>query len=159
MRIIYKIIGFIFLLLIIVSFKTDHSIDIKPGSFYCKINGKPFVIENLQASIRTITGGEQQLSLSNDRFVKFSFLNPIIESKINLENPGRAAFIRYEEPGTNNIGRPLSGFVTLHKIDKDNNIVNGEFEMTVEVVTVQRVKKYIRITEGRLYDIPLVKKQ
>jgi hypothetical protein len=159
MRKIYKIVGFIFALILFFSFKTDQSIDIKPGSFFCKINGKPFVIENLQASFRTITGGEQQLSLSNDRFVKFSFLNPMIESKINLENPGRAAFIRYEEPGTNNIGRPLNGFVTLHTIDKEKNIVNGEFEMTVEVVTIQKTKKYIRITEGKLYDIPLVKKQ
>src|SRR6187551_505849 len=88
------------------SFISENPTINKKGTFTYFINGKAFVLENVTASYRKITGGEYQLSFSNDRFVKFTFMNPIHESKIDLTQQSRAAFIRYEDPSTNLVGKP-----------------------------------------------------
>ncbi|MGN6647212.1 MAG: hypothetical protein ACTHJT_11860, partial [Cytophaga sp.] len=83
----------------------------KKGTFTYYINDKPFVIEGVTGSYRKITGGEFQLSFSNDRFIKFTFMNPVQESKIDLSQQSRAAFIRYEDPSTSLVAKPSTGYV------------------------------------------------
>lgn len=131
----------------------------KKGTFTYYINGKPFVIEGLTGSYRKITGGESQLSFSNDRFIKFTFMNPVQESKIDLAQQSRAAFIRYEDPSTSLVGRPATGFVLLDKIDETNKVVSGTFEMAVRVIMNDGSIKNITISQGRLNEIPIVYKQ
>jgi hypothetical protein len=131
----------------------------KKGTFTYFINGKPFVIEGITGSYRKITGGEYQLSFSNDRFVKFTFMNPVQESKIDLTQQSRAAFIRYEDPSTSLIGKPAGGFVKIDKIDENNKVVSGTFEMNLRVILNDGSIKNINISEGRLNDIPIVFKQ
>ncbi|WP_299248078.1 hypothetical protein, partial [uncultured Cytophaga sp.] len=120
---------------------------------------KPFVIEGITGSYRKITGGEYQLSFSNDRFVKFTFMNPIQQSKIDLTQQSRAAFIRYEDPSTSLIGKPAGGFVQIDKIDENNKVVSGSFEMNLRVILADGSIKNIAISEGRLNEIPIVYKQ
>lgn len=127
----------------------------KKGSFVCVINDKPFIIENLQANIRKITGGEMQLSFSNDRFVKFTFLNPVVNNKIDVSVPGRQHLIRYEDPSTSLVGKPVQGFVVIDKIDEQNKVVSGTFELSITVPMTNGTQKQIRVTQGRLNDIPL----
>lgn len=131
----------------------------KKGTFTYYINDKPFVIEGITASYRKITGGEFQLSFSNDRFVKFTFMNPVHESKIDLSQQSRAAFIRYEDPSTSLIGKPSNGFVLLDKIDESNKVVSGSFEMALAVIMPDGSIKNIKISQGRLNEIPVVYKQ
>lgn len=131
----------------------------KKGTFTYFINGKPFVIEGITGSYRKITGGEYQLSFSNDRFVKFTFMNPIQQSKIDLTQQSRAAFIRYEDPSTSLIGKPAGGFVQIDKIDENNKVVSGSFEMNLRVILADGSIKNIAISEGRLNEIPIVYKQ
>jgi hypothetical protein len=131
----------------------------KKGTFTYYINDKPYVIEGLTGSYRKITGGEYQLSFSNDRFVKFTFMNPVQESKIDLSQQSRAAYIRYEDPSTSLIGKPANGFVLLEKIDENNKVVSGTFEMAVSVIMPDGSIKNIKISQGRLNEIPIVYKQ
>ncbi len=131
----------------------------KKGTFTYYINDKPFVIEGVTASYRKITGGEFQLSFSNDRFVKFTFMNPVLESKIDLSQQSRAAFIRYEDPSTSLIGKPSTGYVLLGKIDENNKVVSGTFEMALSVVMTDGTIKNIKISQGQLNEIPVVYKQ
>jgi len=141
------------------SFISENPTINKKGTFTYFINGKAFVLENVTASYRKITGGEYQLSFSNDRFVKFTFMNPIHESKIDLTQQSRAAFIRYEDPSTNLVGKPAAGYVLLQKIDENNKVVSGTFEMSLRVVMTDGTIKNINISEGRLNEIPVVYKQ
>jgi len=141
------------------SFISDNPTTNKKGTFTYFINGKPFVIEGITGSYRKITGGENQLSFSNDRFIKFTFMNPVQEYKIDLTQQSRAAFIRYEDPSTNLIGKPSTGFVLLQKIDENNKVVSGTFEMSLRVILADGTIKNINISEGRLNEIPIVYKQ
>lgn len=131
----------------------------KKGSFTCMINGKPFIIENLTGSLRKITGGETQLSFSNDRFVKFTFMNPIQDSKIDLAQQSRAAYIRYEDPSTSLVCKPTNGFVQLNKIDEQNKVVSGTFEIVLSVLMPDGKIKNIQVSQGKLVDVPIVFKQ
>ena len=141
------------------SFISDNPTINKKGTFTYFINGKPFVIEGITGSYRKITGGEYQLSFSNDRFIKFTFMNPVQESKIDLTQQSRAAFIRYEDPSTSLIGKPSTGYVLLQKIDENNKVVSGTFEMSLRVIMTDGTIKNINISEGRLNEIPIVYKQ
>jgi hypothetical protein len=153
-------IGILFcVLLTSSSFISESPTVNKKGTFTYFINGKPFVIEGITGSYRKITGGEYQLSFSNDRFVKFTFMNPVQESKIDLTQQSRAAFIRYEDPSTSLIGKPAGGFVKIDKIDENNKVVSGTFEMNLRVILNDGSIKNINISEGRLNDIPIVFKQ
>ncbi|MCU0429371.1 MAG: DUF6252 family protein [Cytophagaceae bacterium] len=144
---IFLIIGFIGT----SSFKSEES----KGLFTCVINGRPYVVENVKASLRKITGGEQQLSLTNDRFVKFSFLNPN-SGTIDLQMASiRQAYIRYEDPASNSIGAPVKGFVSITELDTENKEVSGEFEMEL---LVKGNAKPIKVTEGRFINVPITVK-
>ena len=141
------------------SFISNNPTINKKGTFTYYINGKPFVIEGLTGSYRKITGGEYQLSFSNDRFIKFTFMNPVQQSKIDLSQQSRAAYIRYEDPSTSLVGKPATGYVQLDKIDENNKVVSGTFEMGVRVIMNDGTIKNITISEGRLNEIPIVYKQ
>lgn len=126
------------------------------GIFTCLINDKPFKIEKITASMRNITGGERQLSLSNDRFIKFMFLNPT-PGTINLTQPGRAAYIRYEDPASTVVCKPKTGFVNLLQIDEEQKTLSGDFEMEL-VMNINGGQKTIKVTKGKLINIPIVYK-
>lgn len=124
------------------------------GVFSCVINDKPYIIEGMHATLRKITDGQRQLSFSNDRFVKFIFLNPAVR-KIDLSTATiRDACIRYEDPATNSLCRPSRGFVNIANIDESNKVVSGEFEMEL-VMNVNGVMKTIKVTHGKMMNIPL----
>ena len=131
----------------------------KKGTFTYYINDKPFVIEGVTGSYRKITGGEFQLSFSNDRFIKFTFMNPVQESKIDLSQQSRAAFIRYEDPSTSLVAKPSTGYVLLEKIDENNKVVSGTFEMALSAIMPDGTIKTIKISQGKLNEIPIVYKQ
>lgn len=153
-------IGILFCVLVTSSsFISDSPAVNKKGTFTYFINGKPFVLEGITGSYRKITGGEYQLSFSNDRFVKFTFMNPVQDSKIDLTQQSRAAFIRYEDPSTSLIGKPAGGFVQIGKIDQNSKVVSGTFEMNLRVIMTDGSIKNINISEGRLNEIPVVYKQ
>jgi hypothetical protein len=123
------------------------------GVFTYVVNDKVFTMENVKAYMRNTTGGRKQLSLSNDRFVKFFFINPETK-KIDLStNEAKNAIIRYNEPGTNYIYHPRNGFVNIESIDNSNKILSGEFEMEM---VLEGKDKVIRITKGKLINIPIV---
>ncbi|MCU0415905.1 MAG: hypothetical protein MUE33_01855 [Cytophagaceae bacterium] len=135
--------------------QTNPPISPKKGSFVCIINDKPFIIENMKANFRKITGGEIQLSFSNDRFVKFTFLNPTVNNRIDVSVPGRNHYIRYEDPSTSLVGKPKQGYVLLSKLDELNKVVSGEFELQISVQMSDGNEKLIKVSQGKLYDIPI----
>ncbi|HEY8402416.1 MAG TPA: hypothetical protein VIK89_14205 [Cytophagaceae bacterium] len=128
----------------------------KKGVFSCFINDKPFVIEGVTASMRNITGGGKQLSLSNDRFIKFAFFNPI-EKTINVTQKTKEAYIRYEDPATRQIAVPSGGFVTLTVLDEQNGLVSGTFELQM-LMGEKGKEKLLKITNGKFENVPIVHK-
>lgn len=127
------------------------------GIFSCYINGKPFVVDSVKASLRKITGGEKQLSLQNERFIKFAFMNPSTKN-INLESSNiREAYIRYEDPASSAVGKPIKGFINITNLDEEKKIVSGEFEMEIKV-SVNNTSKILKVTNGKFYNIPIVLK-
>jgi hypothetical protein len=152
--------AFISLLLISVLFvsfstKSTNRASQDTGVFSCYINGKPFIVDSMKASIRKITGGEKQLSLNNERFVKFAFMNPSAKN-INLESSNiREAYIRYEDPASNGVGVPVKGYINIINLDEENKVLSGEFEMEIKV-TVGSTTKILKVTEGKLTNIPIV---
>lgn len=152
--------AFISLLLVSVLFlsfstKSSHQIAQDKGVFSCYINGKPFIVDSMKASIRKITGGEKQLSLNNERFVKFAFMNPSAKN-INLESSNiREAYIRYEDPASSGVGVPVKGYINIINLDEQNKVLSGEFEMEIKV-TVGTSSKILKVTEGRFSNIPIV---
>ncbi|HSZ71711.1 MAG TPA: hypothetical protein VK750_03475 [Cytophagaceae bacterium] len=124
------------------------------ASFSCVINDKPFVMDNAMAILRKITGGETQLSLSNDRFVKFSFLNPRPMEKIDLSNPGRRAFIRYEDPASLLVGEPVKGYAYITNINQKDKLVSGEFEFEMQISNNGQIKT-VKIKQGRFENVPI----
>jgi hypothetical protein len=124
------------------------------ASFSCTINDKPFVMDNVMGILRKITGGETQLSISNDRFIKFSFLNPRPMEKIDLSNPGRKAFIRYEDPASLLIGEPIQGYAYITSINQKDKLVSGEFECEMKI-TNNGQTKIVKIKQGRFENVPI----
>lgn len=123
------------------------------GVFTYMVNGKVFTMENMKAYLRTTTGGRKQLSLSNDRFVKFFFINPQPQ-KIDLStNEAKQAIIRYNEPGTNLVYKPKKGFINIESLDDNNKTLSGEFEMDM---ILEGKDKIISITKGKLINIPII---
>lgn len=136
--------------------KDTHVSDEK-GVFSCYINGKPFVADGMIASLRKITGGEQQLSLYNERFVKFVFMNPTART-IDLESSTiREAYIRYEDPASSAMGIPVKGFVNILNLDQENKVLSGEFEMELKV-KLDNTTKILKVTNGKFLNIPIVMK-
>lgn len=124
------------------------------ASFSCTINDKPFIMDNVMGIMRKITGGETQLSISNDRFVKFSFLNPRVMEKIDLSNPGRKAFIRYEDPASLLVGEPVKGYAYITNINQKDKVVSGEFEFEMKI-TNNGQTKIVKIKQGKFENVPI----
>ncbi len=124
------------------------------ASFSCTINDKPFIMDNVMGILRKITGGETQLSISNDRFVKFSFLNPRPMEKIDLSNPGRKAFIRYEDPASLLVGEPVKGYAYITSINQKDKLVSGEFEFEMKI-TNNGQTKIVKIKQGKFENVPI----
>jgi hypothetical protein len=131
--------------------KTAHA---NSAFFKCIINDKPFQIDNLIATLRRITGGETQLSISNDRFVKFAFLNPKALDKIDLASAGRKVIIRYEDPNSLHVGEPVKGYVYISSINRANKTVSGEFEFDMEL-NHGGVKKIVKVKQGKFENLPI----
>src|SRR5574339_470548 len=96
--------GKLFLLLLLPavllqSYTTKESSSVNAPAFSYFINDKIQNIDNLKAVLRTTTGGRKQLSLSNDRFVKFFFINPQVKEFDLASIESNNAIIRYNEPG------------------------------------------------------------
>lgn len=126
---------------------------LEQGAFVCKVNGREMILKDAKAKYRTITGGHKQLSLSNDKFEAFVLLNPE-ERKIALsEINNREVYVRYVEPGTDKIYKPLSGFVDIQKLDLEKGIVSGVFEMVL--INRQGAEKKITVTNGKFENIPI----
>ncbi len=126
------------------------------GVFSCYINGKPFIVDSMKASIRKITGGEKQLSLNNERFVKFAFMNPSAKS-INLESSNvREAYIRYEDPASSAVGVPIKGYINILHLDEEKKVLSGEFEMEIQMKGSNSASRILKITNGKFSNIPIV---
>lgn len=137
------------------SFKPKSILDEKnqaTGVFTYMVNGKIFTIEGIKAYMRNTTGGRKQLSLSNDRFTKFFFINPTIKNFDLSTLEAKEAIVRYNEPGTNFIYSPTKGYVNIKNLDEDSLTLSGEFEM--EMVMTGK-DKIIRITKGQ-FTVPII---
>jgi hypothetical protein len=139
------------------SFSTKRSINVteEAGVFSCYINDKPFIVDSMTASIRKITGGEKQLSLNNERFVKFAFMNPSAKNIDLASSNIREAYIRYEDPASNAVGKPVKGYINITSLDEENKVLSGEFEMEIKV-NVNNSTKILKITKGKFSNIPIV---
>lgn len=122
------------------------------GVFTYMVNDKVFTLENMTAVIRTTTGGKKQLSLSNDRFVKFFFIDPQVKNFDLSTTASKDAIVRYNEPGTNNIYVPKSGHVTISKLDENSKMLSGEFEMELWIPGKDKI---IKIKKGQ-FNCPIV---
>jgi hypothetical protein len=123
--------------------------------FSCVINDKPFLEESSTAILRKITGGETQLSITNERFIKFSFLNPKPMEKIDLSNPGRRVYIRYEDPASLQVGQPVRGYVFITSINQKDKLVSGEFEFDMEVKGYSGQVRIVKIKKGKFENLPI----
>lgn len=124
------------------------------GAFSCKVNGKNLLLNGAKAQYRTITGGFKQLSLSNDKFDAFVFINPSVR-KVELEkNNNREVYVRYIEPGTDRVYKPVSGFVDIRSLDFEKGVVSGVFEMTL--VSADGPSKQITVSQGKFENVPIV---
>jgi len=122
------------------------------GVFTYMVNDKVFTLENMTAVIRTTTGGKKQLSLSNDRFVKFFFIDPQVRNFDLSTAASRDAIVRYNEPGTNNIYIPKSGHVTISKLDENSKMLSGEFEMELWIPGKDKI---IKVKKGQ-FNCPII---
>lgn len=148
---LFSLIGFIFLT---GSFKSNHHFsNSTTGVFSYMVNDKVFTMENMKATMRNTTGGRTQLSLSNDRFVKFFFINPTAKHFDLSTMEAKEAIIRYNEPGTNNVYYPKTGYVNINTLDDSTKVLSGEFEM--DMILPGR-DKVIRITKGKIINVPIV---
>jgi hypothetical protein len=135
------------------SLKTTKITPEESGVFFCYINDKPFVVDSMTACIRKITGGGKQLSLNNERFVKFAFMNPSTKNIDLASSSVREAFIRYEDPASSASGIPVKGYINITSLDEENKVLSAEFEMEIKV---ENSPKTLKITHGRLTNIPIV---
>ncbi|MFN6943870.1 MAG: hypothetical protein ACK4ND_02915 [Cytophagaceae bacterium] len=122
------------------------------GVFSCLINGKPFIIKDMKANMRIITGGHKELSLSNDKFSTFVFINPS-EKAIDLSNSRKEAYVRYMEPGIQELFKPQNGSIKILTLDEEKGMLVGEFEM--EMILGGNPQKKIKVTEGKFINIPI----
>lgn len=150
-------ISFLLVSCLFFSFSTKRSATTSEnnGTFSCYINEKPFLVDSLTASIRKITGGEKQLSLNNERFVKFTFMNPSAKNIDLASSTIREAYIRYEDPASNATGVPIKGFINITSLDEENKVLSGEFEMEIKV-NINNSTKILKITKGKFSNIPIV---
>lgn len=124
------------------------------GVFTCLINDKTYTIQNMKARMRTVTGGSKQLSLSNDLFTSFFFINPVAGS-FELSSPKKKdAIVRYTNPSNLGLYYPDHGVVKINTLDQRTNVLSGEFEMELTPRDLQGKK--IKVTQGKFINIPIV---
>jgi hypothetical protein len=126
------------------------------GIFSCTINDKPYVIHGINAEMRTVTGGFKQLSLSNDLFTSFFFINPSTKEIDLTPAQRREAVVRYTNPINLNLYLPEKGMVKIEVLDEKAKILSGAFEM--ELIPKSQSGKKIKITNGKLINIPIIYK-
>lgn len=147
----------VFLILMLTSFKfsdngTSES-QSSEGVFICNVNGKEVFLKGAKAQFRTITGGHKQLSLSNDKFEAFVFINPAVK-KVELEEKNnRQVYVRYIEPGTDKVYKPSTGFVDIQSFDLEKGLVSGVFEMVL--INRDGPEKKITVKNGKFENIPI----
>jgi hypothetical protein len=142
-------------LLILSSYKIKNKpVSESTGIFSCTINDKPYVIHGISAEMRTVTGGFKQLSLSNDLFTSFFFINPTTKEIELTPAQKREAIVRYTNPVNLNLYYPEKGIVKIEVLDEKAKVMSGAFEM--ELVPRSQPGKKIKITNGRLINIPIV---
>jgi hypothetical protein len=131
-------------------------LDLKDGQFYCVINGKPYLINSASATLRRISNGDIQLSLSNDRFVKFTFYNPKDSTTIPLTSGSRDAIIRYEDPHSMQEGMPVEGMVTLTTLNKQTRTISGKFEFVLVIAGDQlNPTRKVQVSQGEFKNVPI----
>jgi hypothetical protein len=128
------------------------------GTFLCNMNGKEVLLKDAKAQYRTITGGFRQLSLSNDKFEAFVFINPVV-GRIELkETDNRHAYVRYVDPGTDKIYKPAGGYVDIQSLDLEKGVVSGVFEMVLvnrENGEKKNGEKKITVKNGKFQNVPI----
>lgn len=128
----------------------------KLGVFSFTLNNKPYVIEGLTAKLRTVTGGYQQLSLSNDLFTSFFFNNISTRTFLLTETPNKDAVIRYTNPANLLTFYPEKGKINISSLDDATHLVSGDFEL--EMYQKDQPSKKIKITNGKFINVPIVNK-
>jgi hypothetical protein len=153
-----KVVVFYFSLILFLStsFTSDIQHYYDSGEFSCIINDKPFIIHGLHAEMRTVTGGFKQLSLSNDLFTSFFFINPSTKEIELSAAKKREAVVRYTNPTNLSLYYPEKGIVKIEKLDEAAKLLSGQFEM--ELITKDQAGKRIKITNGKLINIPIIYK-
>lgn len=134
-------------------FQNSTSENTPKAVFTYMVNDKVFTLENVKATMRNTTGGRKQLSLSNDRFVKFFFINPEIKNFDLSTIEAKQAIIRYNEPGTNFVYQPKTGFVKINNLDENTKVLSGEFEMELILPGKEKV---IKVKKGQFTNVPIV---
>ena len=137
------------------SFTTKEPVSTK-GVFSFTLNNKPYIIEGITAKLRTVTGGYQQLSLSNDLFTSFFFNNPIAKSFELTTSTSREAIVRYTNPGNLLTFYPEKGKITISSLDNITHLISGDFE--IEMYQKDQPSKKIKITNGKFINVPIVNK-
>lgn len=122
-------------------------------SFECSVNGKEVILKDAEAKYRTITGGFKQLSISNDKFEAFVFINPSVKRIELSETDNHNAYVRYLEPGTDKLFKPVNGFVDIQILDLEKGLVSGIFEM--EMVNRDGAVKKVTVKNGKFVNIPI----
>ena len=126
------------------------------GVFSCTINDKPYIIHGINAEMRTVTGGFKQLSLSNDLFTSFFFINPSAKEIELTPAQKREAIVRYTNPVNLSLYLPEKGIVRIEVLDEKAKVLSGAFEM--ELIPKNQSGKRIKITNGKLINIPIIYK-
>ncbi|HEX8545583.1 MAG TPA: hypothetical protein VF691_01400 [Cytophagaceae bacterium] len=144
-----------FLVLIaLTSFTPKGNLEVK-GTFSCYINDKPFILEGVNARMRTVTGGYKQLSISNDMFTSFFFINPEAKEFQLKPSNKKEAVVRYTNPVNLNLYYPNTGIVKINVLDEKIKTLSGEFEM--ELMPKEGVTgKKIKVTQGKFLNIPII---
>ena len=143
-----------FILIALSSFTPKSDIETK-GTFSCYINDKPFILEGVNARMRTVTGGYKQLSISNDMFTSFFFINPEAKEFQLKPSTKKEAVVRYTNPVNLNLYYPFNGVVKINVLDENVKTLSGEFEMELmpkEGITGKRIK----VTQGKFINIPII---
>ena len=145
------------LLLVMTSFKFSDNRTAagqsSEGVFICNVNGKEVLLKGAKAQFRTITGGHKQLSLSNDKFEAFVFINPEVRKVELQEKDNKKVYVRYIEPGTDKVYKPSTGFVDIQSFDLEKGVVSGVFEMVL--INRDGPEKKITVKNGKFENIPI----
>jgi len=150
---LFSVVGIFFLSGSFITEIHPQQTNLNSGVFTYMVNDKVQTMENVKAYMRNTTGGRKQLSLSNDRFVKFFFINPTAKHFDLSSMEAKEAIIRYNEPGTNFVYYPQKGFVNINTLNDSTKVLSGEFEMDM---TMPGKDKVIHITKGKIINVPII---